>query len=371
MAIGPDVEVQGLRTSCRRPVVRRWSRHSRPRVHRPSETAFAFAPWIGVRMTGTGFMPDFVEGSDEFHCHGHRSGTTSRPSGPAADRPEATSSRSRDNGRYQYQPPGGPGIPSPAARLIIQTIRRDPTGSVGIDEASNVSRPDPAGADQIDADARLRIWWSQPDRPWLSGGGREALGARLGGLPQLDRVAFGIGGAGHAPVRVGLRVGADLDCGRTELGDHGVQVANPQVQLPRLPWTPEVVGVGRERREYRRTLLLPPRPLLVGRWRRVDAEVVGVPAGQRVGVAGAGAEEQAPMPVTRSMRPLGGRVAVLWATLTPWADGASDGCGQRLASGRWLPSAVPSEGALVGCQCAGLVVLLWQGWSFSWSFRLP
>jgi hypothetical protein len=31
--------------------------------------------------------------------------------------------------------------------LIIQTIRRDPTRSVWIDEASNVSRPDPSGPD--------------------------------------------------------------------------------------------------------------------------------------------------------------------------------------------------------------------------------
>jgi hypothetical protein len=37
-------------------------------------------------------------------------------------------------------------------RLIIQTIRRDPTGSVWTDEAPNVSRPDPTGADQTDAE---------------------------------------------------------------------------------------------------------------------------------------------------------------------------------------------------------------------------
>jgi hypothetical protein len=36
--------------------------------------------------------------------------------------------------------------------LIIQTIRLDPSGSDGIDEASNVSRLDPSGADQIDAE---------------------------------------------------------------------------------------------------------------------------------------------------------------------------------------------------------------------------
>jgi hypothetical protein len=37
-------------------------------------------------------------------------------------------------------------------RLIIQTIRLDLSGSDQIDEASNVSRPDPSGADQIDAE---------------------------------------------------------------------------------------------------------------------------------------------------------------------------------------------------------------------------
>jgi hypothetical protein len=37
-------------------------------------------------------------------------------------------------------------------RLIIQTILLDPSGSDWMDEASNVSRPDPSGADQIDAE---------------------------------------------------------------------------------------------------------------------------------------------------------------------------------------------------------------------------
>jgi hypothetical protein len=37
-------------------------------------------------------------------------------------------------------------------RLIIQTIRRDPSGPVWIDEAPIVSRPDPSVADQIDAE---------------------------------------------------------------------------------------------------------------------------------------------------------------------------------------------------------------------------
>jgi hypothetical protein len=37
-------------------------------------------------------------------------------------------------------------------RLIIQTIRRDPTGSDQIDEAPNLSRADPSEADQTDAE---------------------------------------------------------------------------------------------------------------------------------------------------------------------------------------------------------------------------
>jgi hypothetical protein len=36
--------------------------------------------------------------------------------------------------------------------LIIQTIRRVPSRSDGIDEAPNLSRPDPSGADQFDAE---------------------------------------------------------------------------------------------------------------------------------------------------------------------------------------------------------------------------
>jgi hypothetical protein len=37
-------------------------------------------------------------------------------------------------------------------RLIIQTIRRDPSGSGWIDDPSHVSRLAPSGADQIDAE---------------------------------------------------------------------------------------------------------------------------------------------------------------------------------------------------------------------------
>jgi hypothetical protein len=52
-------------------------------------------------------------------------------------------------------------------RLIIQTIRRDPSGSDQIDEAPDVSRPDPSGADQIDAEHQatdLAVGGSNPSR---------------------------------------------------------------------------------------------------------------------------------------------------------------------------------------------------------------
>ena len=46
-------------------------------------------------------------------------------------------------------PPSAPaGLPC----LIIQTIRRDPSRSVWTDDPSNVSSPDPSGANQIDAE---------------------------------------------------------------------------------------------------------------------------------------------------------------------------------------------------------------------------
>jgi hypothetical protein len=80
--------------------------------------------------------------------------------------------------------------------------------------------------------------------------------------------------------------------GRAELGDHGVQVADPEVQHPGLLGAAEGLAVGWERREDRWALLLPPRSLLVARRRRVDAKVVGLPAGRGAGVTSP--EEQAP-----------------------------------------------------------------------------
>jgi hypothetical protein len=41
-------------------------------------------------------------------------------------------------------------------RLIIQTIRQDPSGAVWTDEALDVSRLDPCGAVQVDAEHPTR-----------------------------------------------------------------------------------------------------------------------------------------------------------------------------------------------------------------------
>ena len=52
-------------------------------------------------------------------------------------------------------------------RLIIQTIRRDPYGSLWTDGAPNLSRVDPSGADQIDAEHQatdLAVGGSNPSR---------------------------------------------------------------------------------------------------------------------------------------------------------------------------------------------------------------
>jgi hypothetical protein len=52
-------------------------------------------------------------------------------------------------------------------RLIIQTIRWDPSGSVWTDDAFNLSRPDRSGADQMDAEHQatdLKVGGSNPSR---------------------------------------------------------------------------------------------------------------------------------------------------------------------------------------------------------------
>jgi hypothetical protein len=71
--------------------------------------------------------------------------------------------------------------------LIIQTIRRDPSGTVWTDEASNVSRPDPSGAVQVDAEHPSRNRKVVGSNP-TSGSTNQQVRARIAcadGLPFL------------------------------------------------------------------------------------------------------------------------------------------------------------------------------------------
>jgi hypothetical protein len=151
-------------------------------------------------------------------------------------------------------------------RLIIQTIRRDPSGSDRIDDAPNVSRPDPSGPDQIDAEhqatdlavgvpnpSRRATWWVRQPQ------GREplALRRRADRSCCLVRVsAPGRRATGEAP---GAARGAT---DAREVRDLWSAVQNeqrPGLARPRgAPETPDASGQGRARRG----------PHAHGRWRR-------------------------------------------------------------------------------------------------------
>ena len=84
-------------------------------------------------------------------------------------------------------------------QTILQTILLDPSGAVWTDEAPNVSRPDPTGADQIDAEHQptdLAVGGSNPSRRakcagqrFCSKGSREAPDSGLI-IPGAMRVAI-------------------------------------------------------------------------------------------------------------------------------------------------------------------------------------
>jgi hypothetical protein len=73
-------------------------------------------------------------------------------------------------------------------RLIIQTILLDPTGAVWTDEPSNVSRLDPSGADQIDAENPTRnrkVVGSNPTSGSISAAERLSSKTSTFGLDQV------------------------------------------------------------------------------------------------------------------------------------------------------------------------------------------
>jgi hypothetical protein len=77
--------------------------------------------------------------------------------------------------------------------MIIQRIGLDPTGAVWTDRASNLSRPDPSGADQADAEhpARNRkVVGSNPTSGSKTAGQRASL-ALLTGQRQWPVIPLG------------------------------------------------------------------------------------------------------------------------------------------------------------------------------------
>jgi hypothetical protein len=78
-------------------------------------------------------------------------------------------------------------LPCLIIHLIIQTIRRDPSGPNGIDEAPNVSRSDPSGADQVDAE-------HQPTDLMVAFSSAGCLWSGIASLPFEPLLSCGFGG---------------------------------------------------------------------------------------------------------------------------------------------------------------------------------
>jgi hypothetical protein len=117
--------------------------------------------------------------------------------------------------------------------LILQTIRRDPSGSDQIDEACNLSRPDPSGPDQIDVEhqatdlavgvqiprgapcnasaALLSLRWS----PWIIVASAAAASSRLDRHPAVAFVVGAMVGRVRVPAAADLEDVAILALGWT------------------------------------------------------------------------------------------------------------------------------------------------------------
>ena len=99
-------------------------------------------------------------------------------------------------------------------------------------------------------------------------------------LPQFDRVALGVDDAGETAGlrRIPFGTGFDGDTGRCELRHEGIEIIDAEIDHPLLVGR-EIIGGGRERGEDGDPCLLTPE---IG-----DAEMVGIPLGQSLGVLGA------------------------------------------------------------------------------------
>src|SRR5258705_19905 len=110
-----------------------------------------------------------------------------------------------------------------------------------------------------------------------------------GGLPEFDGVAFGVVETGEAAVGVGFGVEGDFDAGGAELGEDGFEIGDAEVDHPlerlRRFGVAEISGVAGKGRERCGTCLLEPRRVVVVGGDGGDAEMRGVPGGERFGIA--------------------------------------------------------------------------------------
>src|SRR5262245_30130994 len=106
------------------------------------------------------------------------------------------------------------------------------------------------------------------------------------GLPELYRVALGIGQPREASIRVDLSVHFDRDTFFAELGDHLIEVADAEVDHPLEPPVAEVRRILPERCEGSRSCTGPPRRRTGTLRDAADAEIGLVPLGQFLGILG-------------------------------------------------------------------------------------
>jgi hypothetical protein len=109
-------------------------------------------------------------------------------------------------------------------------------------------------------------------------------------LPEFDAVALGVGDPGEVAVRRGFLLGVDGDVGGAKLGEQGFEVVDAIVDHGALGGVAEVfAGVGKEHpgglAGTGRDFVGPEKggTTVVG---ELNAEVLGVPGGEGLGVAG-------------------------------------------------------------------------------------
>src|SRR6267378_3843654 len=121
--------------------------------------------------------------------------------------------------------------------------------------------------------------------------GEEKLCVAAGWLPEFDGVAFGVVETGETTVGVGFGVEGDFDACGAELGEDGFEIGDAEIDHPlerlRRFGVAEIPSVAGEGCERGGTGLLEPRRVVVVGGDGGDAEMRGVPGGERFGIASA------------------------------------------------------------------------------------